>query len=208
MKLLPFLFIFLLGSFQNQAQSNAIKKQLIGGPCEGCEAIHEYGNQKLTAEVIMPGYGDPGQKIKITGTIFQKDGKTPAPNVIIYLYHTDQTGRYVAKKGASGWEKRHGSLRAWLKTNSKGQYSFYTLKPKAYPNRTEPAHIHITVKEPGKNEYYIDSYHFEGDPLLTNKIKNSMRLRGGNGIISLKKQGDHWIGERDIILGLNIPDYW
>ncbi len=40
------------------------------------------------------------------------------------------------------------------------------LKPAAYPGRTDPAHIHITIKEPDKSEYYIDDFLFDDDPLL------------------------------------------
>lgn len=33
--------------------------------------------------------------------------------------------------------------------------------------------------------------------------------RGGSGILTLSKKKDEtWVGKRDIILGLNIPNYW
>ena len=48
--------------------------------------------------------------------------------------------------------RRHGYIRGWMKTNEKGQYRFYTLKPASYPNSTAVKHIHPTIKEPGKNE--------------------------------------------------------
>lgn len=188
------------------AASQSSKNQ-IGGPCEGCEALHEYGNRLLTSSVTLPGFDKKGQHIKIEGTVFKKDGKTPAPGVILYFYQTDQQGKYTADADAKGWEKRHGSIRAWLKTDQNGRYTFYSLKPKAYPNRTEPAHIHLTVKEPGKKEYYLDSYYFKDDPLLSPKIRSMMRNRGGNGIIDLKKEGRLMVGKRDLILGLNIPYY-
>src|SRR5688500_15387181 len=35
-----------------------------------------------------------GQRIVIRGIIYQSDGKTPAPNVLLYFYQTDHTGRY------------------------------------------------------------------------------------------------------------------
>ena len=47
---------------------------------------------------------DADQAILISGTVFQSDGKTPAPNVLIYFYHTDSTGHY----GRGNGEVRHG----------------------------------------------------------------------------------------------------
>jgi len=38
-----------------------------------------------------------GQKIKIQGTVYHHDGKTPASDVILYVYHTDQSGQYTAE---------------------------------------------------------------------------------------------------------------
>jgi len=189
----------------NYAQNN---KSLLGGPCEGCEAVHEYGNQKLTSKATLSDFYQKGQQIKITGTVYQKDGKTPAHNVLLYVYHTDQNGKYTAKSNAIGWEKRHGSIRGWMKTDEKGQYTFYTLKPASYPSRSEPAHIHLTVKEPNKKEYYMDSFYFHDDPLLTDKIKDLLKNRGGNGILKLKKEKEWLVGKRDIVLGENIPHYY
>ena len=71
-----------------------------------------------------------------------------------------------------------------------------------------PAHIHPIVKEPDKNEYYIDEYVFDDDPLLTQERRSKLEDRGGSGIIHLARRGDGvWIGQRNITLGLNIPDY-
>ncbi len=90
--------------------------------------------------------------------------KTPAEGVIIYLYHTDATGHYPVKQDSKGWEKRHGYLRGWMRTNEKGEYKFATMRPVAYPGGTEPAHIHMIIKEPGINEYYIDDILFRMIP--------------------------------------------
>jgi protocatechuate 3,4-dioxygenase beta subunit len=99
-------------------------------------------------------------------------------------------------------------LRGWVKTNESGDYKFTTIKPAPYPSRDNPAHIHPIVKEPDKNEYYIDEYLFDDDPLLTQEKRAKLENRGGSGIIHLVKRDDGlWTGQRNIILGLNIPDY-
>src|SRR5439155_20246519 len=44
-------------------------------------------------------------------------------------------------------------------------------------------------------------------PLLTDAERKKQENRGGNGIVNLKTINGMLVGERDIILGLNIPDY-
>ena len=193
----------------NGQSSSAITKK-VGGPCEGCEAIYEtpVPFKKLSWETTLPDFNEPGPKMVISGVIYEEDGKTPAKDVILYIYHTDQTGHYSVKGNETGWGKRHGYIRGWVKTNGLGQYKFYTLKPASYPERNPPpAHIHPVIKEPSKNEYWIDEYLFDDDPLLTADFKNRQQKRGGSGIIKLKKENGMLVGERNIILGLNIPDY-
>ncbi len=65
----------------------------------------------------------------------------------------------------------------------------------------------MTIKEPGKNEYYIDDIQFDDDPLLTKEKRDKQRNLGGNGIISLKKINNILEGNRNIILGKNILNY-
>ena len=178
------------------------------GTCEGCEAVFEFGDKVLTSVDTLPDFNDNGLKIKITGTVYQNDGKTPARNTILYVYHTNQNGIYENKFNATNWERRHGYIRGWIKTDDKGKYTFYTLKPGIYPERTTPAHIHITILEPDCKYYWLGSYHFKGDSLLTDKEINPQNPRGGSpGLLALKKEGDIWVGTRDIILGKNVPGY-
>jgi protocatechuate 3,4-dioxygenase beta subunit len=187
---------------------NPVSMQLVGGPCEGCDAIFEYGKKNLIAIDTLPDFHEEGPKIKVTGIIYQNDGTTPAEDIILYIYHTDQHGIYATKGGETGWGKRHGYIRGWVKTNKDGKYSFYTLKPGIYPSRTSPAHIHPTILEPNGKYYWLDSYHFEGDTLLTgNEIAPESPRGGSTGLLILKKEDGIWVGTRDFILGKNIPDY-
>jgi len=201
------LSIELSGCSQASNQSKTTKH--VGGNCEGCEAIYEspVALDKLTTTATVPDYNETGPKLEISGIVYLRDGKTPAKDVVLYVYHTDQTGHYTPASDAKGWAKRHGRLRGWMKTDKNGYYRFYTLKPAAYPGTNIPAHIHITLKEPDKNEYYIDEYLFEGDPFLTATERGRQEKRGGSGIISLEKKNGMLHGKRDIVLGLNIPNY-
>lgn len=181
----------------------------VGGPCEGCEAIHEspVPFDKLSSSATLPDFNDNGPKIEISGIVYQRDGMTPAKDVVLYVYHTNQKGVYPTKGDEIGWAKRHGYIRGWVKTDKNGFYQFKTLRPAAYPDRNAAEHIHITVKEPNKNEYYIDDYFFSDDPLLP-KNPNT-KPRGGNGVVNLIAPDKDGVqhATRHIILGLNVNDY-
>jgi protocatechuate 3,4-dioxygenase, beta subunit len=207
MKTFALLITFIFTSFSSFCQQRT-NDRFVGGTCEGCEAALEFGKQTLNAIDTLPDFNTNGPKILLTGTVFREDGKTPASDVILYIYHTNQEGIYPTKGGEKNWAKRHGYIRGWIKTKADGKYSFYTLRPGAYPGRDAPEHVHIIIKEPGLSPYYVDDFLFEDDPILTKAHRSQLRKRGGNGVIRLSdKKNGFQTGTRDIVLGLNIPDY-
>lgn len=206
-KFLIFLLVFSTVTSCRSQTEEPTPNPALGGPCEGCEAIFEYGDQTLDPIDTLPAFAENEPRLKITGTVFQADAKTPAPNVILYIYHTNRKGIYETRGDEQGWAKRHGYIRGWIKTDASGRYSFYTFRPASYPNGREPQHIHITVKEPGKKEYYLDDFLFTDDPYLTSEIRNNRSNRGGSGIVTPKAEGDLFLVRRDIVLGRSIPHY-
>uniref|UniRef100_UPI00404A639F dioxygenase family protein n=1 Tax=Gelidibacter sp. TaxID=2018083 RepID=UPI00404A639F len=204
---LCFLTLMLFNTLSCNSQTKRTTSTLVGGGCEGCEAIFEYGSNPLRSIDTLPLFESNEPKLKIVGTVYKKDGKTPAKDVILYIYQTNRKGVYETRGDEKAWAKRHGIIRGWVKTDSNGYYTFYTFRPAAYVDGSEPEHIHLTVKEPNKNEYYLDDYMFDDDPILTFKKRNKLNNRGGSGIVKpIMKDGILTI-ERDLILGLNIPDY-
>lgn len=201
------LFLLLFVSSCGESQNNNKTSLTIGGPCEGCEAIFEYGSEPLKSTDTLIGFMELKDPIHISGTVYHKDGKTVAKDIIIYVYHTDDKGIYPKRQDSKGWERRHGYIRTWLKTDSQGKYAFYTSRPASYPNSRIPQHIHFTIKEPDKNEYYIDDIYFEDDPFLTDAIRQRKNPRAGSGVIRLTSSGAIKTATRNIILGLNIPNY-
>ena len=141
---------------------------------------------------------DKGELMKISGTVYEPDGKTPAANTLIYLYHTDIEGYY----GRRSNEHKHGRYRGWMLTNNDGRYSFVTIKPAPYPVQRFAAHIHMTVTTPTAREDWVDSILFEGDRLISSRERADAGKRGGfNPIVSLKKgDGDLFYATRDIQL--------
>ena len=70
----------------------------------------------LTSVDTLPGYNMSDNKFVISGTVYKLDGKTPAPNVIMYFYQTDENGIYVkqgdeARLGKTSW------IYSWLGKN-------------------------------------------------------------------------------------------
>lgn len=208
-----FLSIFILFTSQGCAQNSSQKIKgnssdiSVGGRCEDCKAIYDspVSLDLLPSSVNLPDYDEKGQKIQLSGVVYKADGKTPASDVVIYVYHTDQEGNYSNKNKAKDYASKHGYIRGWVKTDKEGRYSFSTLRPASYPNSRNPQHIHVIIKEPGKSEYWIDEYVFDDDPY--HKEESRGAPRGGSGIMSLKEKDGVWIANRDITLGLNVPDY-
>jgi len=189
------------------ACSQKKEERKVGDACDQCELMFEGMPSNLSWETKLAPPNEPGDPLIISGTIFKKDGKTPAVDVILYVYHTDNTGNYSPAPGQKV-AKHHGHLRGWMKTDARGRYLFMTIRPASYPNRKAPQHIHPLIKEPTTTLYWIDEFEFDDDPLLTEEHKKMSKNRGGSGIIHLtKNQKGQWEGNRNIILGLNVPNY-
>jgi len=168
--------------------------------CEGCEAILERAASTLSSTAIVASRFEPGDRLVLAGRVFKPDGKTPAAGVVVYMYHTNAAGVYAARPGDTGWAQRHGRLRGWVVSSDSGNYRFDTIRPSPYPGGSDPAHIHMTVKEPNRREYWIDAVVFTDDPLVTPAFRKREQGRGGNGIITPRRNESGWLVLRDIIL--------
>src|SRR5690606_22519251 len=178
----------------------------VGGGCDGCDLMFSEMPKTINAVDTSAGWNEKGRKLIIKGTVFRLDGKTPAPNVIIYYWQTDHNGLYSKGKTKTA-STNHGYIRGWMKTAADGKYTLHTIRPASYPEGNNPEHIHIAIKEPGKTVYYIDEFTFDDDPLLDDNNRGRMENRGGNGILKPTKFNDLQTAEHVIILGKNIPDY-
>lgn len=175
---------------------DAIRKNARPKGAEGMGAIDFPAN--VGPKFDLASDKDKGDLMKISGTVYQPDGKTPAPNTLIYLYHTDIEGYY----GRTAEEHKHGRYRGWMLTNKDGRYAFVSIKPAPYPVQRFAAHIHMTVTTPTAREDWIDSILFEGDRLISTREREEAGRRGGfNPIVTLKKgDGGLYYATRDIRL--------
>jgi protocatechuate 3,4-dioxygenase, beta subunit len=174
------------------------KNAVISSICNWCGAIGVPDD--VSSKAVLAEAKDEGEPLFISGTVYEKDGKTPAPNVLIYAYQTNAKGYY----GRGNGEHPHGKHHGWMLTDNLGRYKFNTIKPAQYPLRDTPAHIHFTLTGVSFKEYWIDDIWFEGDDLITPTItKKQMTGRGGfNSILKLEKNTDGILhGVRNIKLG-------
>lgn len=181
---------------------------IVGGPCEGCDAVFQGQPREFGSSVRIAPSAEPGEPLVLEGVVRDSRGR-PAPGILVYAYHTDATGVYPPDgrfRGRSAFH--HGRLRAWARTDAAGRYRFATIRPGGYPGTDEPEHIHLHVIEPGRCTYYIDDVQFEDDARLTARHRQRLEGRGGSGLTSPQKDGTGtWRVTRDIVLGQNIPGY-
>ncbi len=203
-----FLFFPVISISCQQPNQPAASSSIVGGGCDGCELMYIGMPENILSTDTSAGWWEPGQQLLVSGTVLQVDGRTPAPNVVVYYWQTDNAGYYSPGKTQPEGTRRHGHIRGWVKSDSAGHYSIYTIRPAPYPKESIPAHIHLSIKEPDiANEYYVDELVFDDDLLLTGAKRKAPENRGGSGILRIKEEGRLQIAEHNIILGLHIPGY-
>ena len=108
----------------------------VGGGCDGCELMYEGMPKELGWQTSIAGEGEPGEPLEMQGVIYRSDGKTPAPEVILYVYHTDAKGYYSQTPGQAHG-RRHGHLRLG-EDESGGPIPFPNDSAGAVPQRWDP----------------------------------------------------------------------
>ncbi len=178
--------------------------KIVGTPCEGCELALVGMPQQIPSTTRIAPKNEPGTALVLHGQVTFQSGK-PASGIVIYAYQTDAKGQY---RDASRLT-RHSRLRAWAQTDANGNYRFLTIRPGAYPDGSEPQHIHLHVIEPNRCTYYIGDVLFADDPKLSQaKIAVEQQARGGSGmVLPVRDQQGRWLAQRDIVLGLQVPGY-
>ena len=141
----------------------------------------------VSSMTVLSNENDKGEPVEISGTVYRTDGKTPAPNALIYIYHTDFEGYYGRGNGIH----KHGKYRGWMLTDKAGKYSFRTIKAAPYPVNRFAAHIHMTLTTAAMKEDWVDSILFEGDRLISAQERVGAGRKGGfNPIVSFEKGGN------------------
>jgi protocatechuate 3,4-dioxygenase, beta subunit len=201
-----FAAVLIFSCGQSPAKEQIIKKEIVTGNCDNPDADINccFVNMPASVSRVMTiaSKMEPGSPLVISGIVYKADGKTPYPNLFIYAYHTDQTGKYTKNGTESGIQKWHGRLHGWCKTDSNGHYEIHTIRPAPYPDNSMPAHIHAAIKTNNGKAFYISDFVFKDDPLVNEKYLSSIKnLLGETGVVELKKSANNtWVGTRNITL--------
>jgi protocatechuate 3,4-dioxygenase beta subunit len=124
-----------------------------------------------TSEVIIPA--DRGTApLRLEGQVFQIDGRTAAAGVLVYAHHTGASGLYDI--GADGAPRRQ----AFMRTDAQGRFLLRTGMPAPYPNRTQPAHIHLHLWGQGAPHQWTEDVLFAEDPLLSQDVRQRSAASG------------------------------
>ena len=140
----------------------------------------------LTSTMQIAPPPDGGERLVISGRILMANGRTPAPGVTLFAYHTNAKGVYIERGG-----KPYG-LSGRLRSDAQGRYRIETIRPGGYPGRVDPAHIHLVLEPSGT---YVDEIVFADDPRTAN-----VRGKKGYAIVTLVRKNGVWTGTHDIVL--------
>jgi protocatechuate 3,4-dioxygenase, beta subunit len=117
--------------------------------------------------------GEPGERLAVSGQVFEPEGKTPAPGVTVYAYNTDAQGYY-----GENHKEYPPRLFGWMKTDEKGRFELFTIRPGRYPEMHVPAHVHFTLWGGGYPPQWVDELRFGGDSYLTPAMIAEDTIRG------------------------------
>ncbi len=161
--------------------------------------IYDYAELQITKAATIPDYESKVNKLKITGTIYESDGLTPAKDVLLYIEQPNENGDFDLREVD---EKRYVHHRAWVKTDADGSYTIYTFVPGGDRRYNQLQQIFPLVKEESKPEYALETFLFDEDPLLSRACRKKITKKGDpSRILVFKKEEDGLlVAQRDIIL--------
>lgn len=170
-----FPFLTILAAAALAAPSAAQDTQFI----RALEAAQKSRPAQVGSSARIAAEGEPGVPMVIHGRAFAPDGTTPLPNAIVFAYHTDRTGIYDERSaGPHSWR-----LKGWVKTDGEGRFEFRTIRPGAYPENNQAAHVHFTFLTPDGSRYHAGELEFEDDKLLPERVRAASRAAGAFGSV-------------------------
>lgn len=139
----------------------------------------------------LAGVDEPGERLRIRGTVFGPDCKTTLPKALLDVWQADAKGNYHD-------ESEQYRLRGQILTDSRGGYELDTVRPGGYGGR--PAHIHVTISSPG-HEPLTTQIYFKGDPKLDHDAcGGACNTDDPHRIIALGRQASGLAGTFDVVL--------
>lgn len=133
------------------------------------EAAQRQRPRTISSTARIAPAKEPGTPLVIHGRVFQHDGKTPARDVIVFAYQTDNRGEY-----GDGLWRLHG----WVRSDAEGRFTFETIRPASYPSSRNPAHVHLTIEGPNLPRRWTSELQFLDDPFVSAAQKRESEAAG------------------------------
>ncbi|SDH64672.1 peptidase associated/transthyretin-like domain-containing protein [Winogradskyella thalassocola] len=180
---------------------NTAAAQELNSILDSNSPIYDRAEDQLSNTDTIPDYRSKTNKLKLTGIIYQSDGVTPAKDVILFIEQPDEDGDFDLRNTG---DARYVFHRSWVKTDADGRYTLYTFVPGGDRRYNQLQQIFPLVKEPSKQEYVVESFLFDEDPLLTKTCRKRMAKKGDpTRILKLKTEDGILVAERNITLKAN-----
>lgn len=196
--------------------TNGILAQEVLEKLSTCEAVNEesgalpaFGEQStanLSNTATLPGYETKTVKVKLTGIVYEADGITPAKDVVLYIEQANEDGEYEIVNDHNHKQVNHSGM---VKTDANGSYTFYTFIPGhtkeklAYQRTKRAEHIHVLVKEPGKQVYDLPAFVFDNDFMVTKYYKKRLKKLGYDNVLTLEQSEGLQVAQKNIVLKPN-----
>ena len=153
---------------------------------------------KLSNTDTIPEFDSQLNKLKISGIIYEKDGVTPARDVILYIEQADENGDFELRKHNDEKYVYHSGA---IKTDADGRYTFYTFVPGNDRRYNQLQQLFPVVKKPSEPEYIVPSFLFDSDPMLTKKCRKRMAKKDDlTRILKPTMKDGLLIVEKDIVI--------
>ena len=160
--------------------------------------IYDRAEEHINNTDTIPDFRSKTNKLKLTGTIYQNDGITPAKDIILFIEQPDEDGNFELRKTG---EERYVLHRSWVKTDADGKYTIYTFVPGNDRIYNQLQQIYPLVKEPSKSVYELETYLFDEDPLLSKACRKKIAKECDTSRILTPKEVDGiLVAQRDIVL--------
>jgi len=144
--------------------------------------------------IVLCDEKEPGQTLNFMGRVLDYEGR-PLPKASVVAYHTDHQGLYNPPDS----DTRVPRIRGVAVTDAKGRFQFHTIRPAAYPEGTQPAHIHLAVTAPAHHVKWMEIW-FDDDPLVTEPLRRQAASGTSTVIVKPRKEGGAWSFSQDIRL--------
>jgi protocatechuate 3,4-dioxygenase beta subunit len=142
---------------------------------------------------------EPGQRLAVSGIVYAADGRTPVARASVYVYQTDARGHYRPDDAMGNRDPR---LKALLRSDAAGRYSFTTIRPGSYPGSRVPQHIHYEVAADGHGSRIFEIV-FADDPFVTEAVRRDAAQPGSPVSVRSVERHESGVGRvvHDIVLG-------